>query len=173
MEGKLPCSSPILLPSTLTIHSVQAVKFTSSTKSDDEDPSPKRQRVTRHQGHNPLNYDTRLHPLDEYFRPAHFAKVNKEYGRATQDPEHSVTSDENIDVNNDEKHDEASRASQKAVSDMNKHDDADKEKNLAKPFRNTKRNSTPPLPSPNRRRSSRTLGRSEMPNYDMKWVFPG
>lgn len=135
------------------------------TASDDEDPSPKRQRVTRHQEHNPLNYDTRLHPLDKYTRPAHFAKVNKEYDRVRRDSKDSDTSDETPNENNDGKDDEASQTFDNAKADTDEHEDVDTEKVSTKTLRTTL---TPRLSGPHRRRSSRTLSRSEAPIYDMK-----
>lgn len=146
-------------------HSSTSSKLTAS---DDEDPNPKRQRVTRHQEHNPLNYDTRIHPLDKYTRPAHFAKVNKEYGRVTQESKRSDTSDENANDNNVGKDDDASQTSHNAKSDTCEHEDADTEKEPIRTSRTAKRTLSPRLSSPHRWRSSRTLGRSESPNYDMK-----
>lgn len=130
------------------------------TVSDDDNPSAKRQRVTRHQKHNSLNYDTRLHPLDKYTRPAHFAKVNEEYCSAKQHAKHSDSSDGDIDDNNVGKDDGASQISQEAISDT--------ERTPVKTSHTAKRTSTPRFPSEHRRRSSRTLGRDEAPNYNMK-----
>lgn len=120
--------------------------------------SPKRQRTTRYKGYNPLNYDTRLHPLDKYTRPAHFAKVSAEHGGITKHSEQSDTSDEDVDTGSQEV-DQATDEDEDVYKDNFP---------IEASTRTAPDPSTARLPSPNRRRSSRNLARREMPNYNMK-----
>lgn len=138
--------------------------------SNDEAPSPKRQRVTRHQGHNPLNYDSRLHPLDRYTRPSHFAKVNAEYNKNTTDSpgRDGLAGNSNSNPDLDER---SSQASHEADSEVGQEADAgtvQKEEPVKACSQLVNVVFPSYSPSPGSRRSSRNSGHRQTPNYNMK-----
>lgn len=142
----------------------------SPSVSDEEAPSPKRQRVTRHQGHNPLNYDSRLHPLDRCTRPSHFAKVNAEYSKNTTASYGRDSLDGNID-NNFDPDERSSQASQEADPEIGEEADADtvqKEEPVKVRLKAVKVVLPSYSPSPGSRRSSRNSRQRQRPNYNMK-----
>jgi len=125
------------------------------TENESEAPHAKRQRVTRHHGHNPLMYNARYHPADDFLRPANAAKL-KGKSRTHHPVQDGDTTEESASNTEDGGNEGDFHGSQETDLDVVNSDGT------------ALRSASPQVPNLECRRSSRTISRSEAPNYDMR-----
>ena len=129
----------------------------------EELPVPKRQCRTRHHDHKPMMYKTSVHPADEFLRPAQFARMNAQ-GRKTTASIEVLPSDKKSTRSNS-----AASSSHDGTTRRNSKEDTIKNDGHSSNTADLYQSVSPHSSNFNRRRSSRTSSRMEVPNYDMKY----
>ena len=122
-----------------------------------ESSSSKRRRLFRRQGQAQPIYSGKWHPMDNVMNPKRSLKV-KSKAYSPQKPH----ADEDEDGDSDELEELQGHESDPDANGEDKAEDSDDE--VVHSVRRSR--------SPDRRRSSRTLVRGDVPNYDMRYGFP-